>query len=139
MSTRYLHGPGVCLGVGVVVGVGIGVEVAVGVGVGVGVEGAAKPLTRMILSPEPDVEKRKSPVTGSIVIPSAPIKPQMKSRWFAMIGSPLGSRGAVMTLLFEYWAMRALLAVKTGEPGVTKPMPSAPPPMFARRVAELKS
>jgi hypothetical protein len=42
--------------------------------------GSAKPFTTITRLPPPNVEKRKSPVTGSMTAPSAPVSPVMKVR-----------------------------------------------------------
>ena len=74
------------------VAVGGAVDVAVGpatvVGVGVAVDGDAKPLTRTTWLAPPNVEKRKSPVTGSITAPSAPLSPVRNAVRVAGSGSP---------------------------------------------------
>ena len=56
-----------------------------------GGSGLAKPLTTTTWSPLPNVEKRKSPVTGSMNAPSAPLSPVMNVRRVETIGSPFAS------------------------------------------------
>src|SRR5262249_6214172 len=55
------------------------------------VVGATNPRTTITRSPPPNVENRKSPVSGSTTAPSAPLRPVMKSRRDAAFGSPLPS------------------------------------------------
>ena len=50
--------------------------------------GAWKPETRTTWLSPPNVEKRKSPVTGSMTAPSAPLNPVMNVRREALIGLP---------------------------------------------------
>ena len=59
--------------------------------------GSAKPFTRITRFPPPKVEKRKSPVTGSIIAPSAPDRPVTRSRSVPIIGSPLTSTSNTTT------------------------------------------
>src|SRR2546423_3855008 len=56
-----------------------------------------------------------------------------------MIGSPSGFKGAVIILLVEYWAMRALPGGNTAEFGGTKAIPSAPAPTLVRRLTAVTS
>lgn len=80
----------VAAGVAVATGlVGVGVAAgAVGVGVGVSPIGIANPCTTTTWFPPPNVEKRKSPVSGSITAPSAPVSPEMKTARVAGLGLP---------------------------------------------------
>jgi hypothetical protein len=53
--------------------------------------GGANPWTCTTWLPPPKVEKRKSPVTGSVTAPSAPVRPVMNGARVLAIGSPFAS------------------------------------------------
>ena len=59
--------------------------------------GSAKPFTRITRLPPPNVEKRKCPVTGSIMAPSAPLRPVTRSRSVPVIGKPFASTSNTTT------------------------------------------
>lgn len=82
---------GVAVAAGTSVAVGVAVSVGVCVGVSVGVAGGAKPRTAITWSVSPNAENRKSPVTGSVTAPSAPVRPVMKDTRVSGMGSPLES------------------------------------------------
>ena len=69
-----------------------GVPVTVGVAVAVGGFGAAKPRSSLTVLLEPNVENRKSPVTGSMKAPSAPVRPSRTNWREPTLMSPFESR-----------------------------------------------
>ena len=66
-------------------------EVVVATVVVVVVVGATNPCTTITRFPPPNVEKRKSPVSGSMTAPSAPLRFVMNTRRVAGSGSPFAS------------------------------------------------
>ena len=102
---------------------GAAVEVGVcspGVPVFVGVGGAANPRIATTWSPPPNVENRKSPVSGSIAAPSAPVRPEIKTLRLAGSGSPLSLTVYVAIVPAEYSATSRLRkSGNDGDPGGT--------------------
>jgi hypothetical protein len=95
-----------------VLGASVDVELVV-------VDGPTKPRTAITWLPTPNVEKRKSPVSGSIVAPSILVRPDRNVRRVANTGSPLASTSNALTLLYPYSHTSTLAAVNCGLASLT--------------------
>ena len=84
-----------------------------------GGSGRANPLITITRLPPPNVEKRKSPVTGSKNAPSAPSSPLMNVRRDAITGSPFASTVYAATLSAWYSETSMLGPLNRGEPAFT--------------------